>query len=266
MRYHDDDEAKRLGAHPWQLALLKANPSYVSWGPHEDYMLTKGEGWNSPQIHATWADFGPWNLDDLNECVNFYFHIERDAKDCPDCGGSGYHPKGRKIVGTFYRHMCAEVGEPESAAWHDKITQDEVQALVDGNRLYGFTHEFVAGDGWKPKVPAVVPTAAEVNAAQHGRGMGHDAINRHILTAQRMKRELGLEDHRCPRCEGHGSVFTAPEPRLCLTLWWLHPRKGCSRGIEVSSITRDDLPAVQAFLKTAAARNAERFSSLGLIA
>lgn len=266
MRVHDDEEAKHLGAHPWQLALLAANPSYVHWGPHEDYMWKKGEGWDSPLTYATWAEFGPWKLDELNECANFYFHIERDSKDCPQCRGNGYHPSAQKIVGTFYRHMCHEAGEPPSAAWHDKITQDEVQALVDAGRLHDFTHDFIPGEGWKSKVPAVVPTAAEVNSAQHGRGFGHDAINRHILTAQRIKRELGLEDHRCPHCEGHGYVYTAPEPRVCLTLWWMHPRKGASRGIEVSSLTREDLPAVQAFLKEAAARNAERFSNLGLIA
>ena len=266
MRHLDDEEAKRLGAHPWQLALLAANPSYVSWGPHEDYMWTKGEGWNSPMIYDTWHDFGPMGLDDLNECVNFYFSVSRKSEDCAACGGDGYHPSAHRIVNTFYEHMAASIGVSRSEAWCDKITQDEVQALVDANRLYDFTHDFVAGEGWKRKAPAVVPTAAEVNAWQRGRGMGHDAINRHVLTVQRIKRELGLEDHRCPSCEGHGYVYTAPDPHVTLTLWWLHPRKGCSRGIEVNNIQRDELPAVQAFLKEAAARNAARFSNLGLIA
>jgi len=71
MRYEDNEEAKRLNAEPWQLALLKANPSYCGWGPHEDYMGGKGEGWNSRIIVPTWAEFGPWNLDELNECANF---------------------------------------------------------------------------------------------------------------------------------------------------------------------------------------------------
>lgn len=261
MRVYDEEEAAHLGAKPWQLELLGVNPSYVSWGPHEDYMWKDEGGWDSPQIFPTWAEFGSWQLNELNECASFYFHIERDSEECPDCGGSGYHPSARKIVKTFYRHMCHEVGEPPSAAWCDKITQDEVQALVDAGRLRDFTHEFVAGQGWKPRVPAVAPTAAEVNAWQSGQRLGHDAINRHILTAQRIKRVLGLEDHRCPRCEGHG--YTAPEPRLCLTMWWMHPRKGASRGIEVSSLTRDDLPAVQAFLAEAAERNAARFANIG---
>lgn len=266
MRHHDDDEAARMGAEPWMLELLAANPSYLGWGPHEDYMIVRGDGWNSPQTYASWSDFGPWRLDDLNECVNFYFSVNRKAEDCAACGGDGYHPSAHRIVNSFYKHMAAGIGLSESEAWHDKITQDEVQALVDAGRLMDFTHEFVAGEGWKPKVPAAVPTAAEVNAWERGRGIGHDCINRHILTQQRIKRELGLQDHRCPSCEGHGYIYTAPAPHVTLTLWWLHPRKGCSRGIEVNNIQRKELPAVQRFLKEAAQRNADRFTGINLIA
>lgn len=269
MRVYDLDEAKRLNAKHWQLDLLKANPEYVHWGPHEDYMSNTGEGWNGRVIKATWADFGPWALDELNECVNFYFSVQRASVDCIHCGGNGYHPKAQRIVNTFYGHQCHQIGVPESEAWHDKITQDEVQALVDAGRLLDFTHEFTAGEGWKRKEPAVVPTAAEVNAMQSVRGRGfvsHDAINRSILTERRIKRELGLEDHRCPACEGHGYVFTEPEAYVSLTLWWLHPRKGCSRGIEVTRVEQGDLPAVQKFLREAAERNAKRFTGINLIA
>jgi Mg2+-importing ATPase len=47
---------------------------------------------------------------------------------------------------------------------------------------------------------------------------------------------------------------------LGIVLCYLHPRKGCSRGVRVKEIRRDELPAVLAFLKTAADRNAERFA------
>ncbi len=53
MRYFDEDEAARLNAEPWQLALLKANPSYLGWGPHEDYMWKEGSGWDSRIVVPT---------------------------------------------------------------------------------------------------------------------------------------------------------------------------------------------------------------------
>lgn len=248
MRYLDEDEAKKINAEPWQLALLAANPGYLGWGPHEDYMCGKGEGWNSRIIVPTWAEFGPWALDDLNECVNFYFEVSRASEDCKTCGGDGYHPDSVSVTGTFYEHMALERGFPRSAAWHDKITQDEADALVVAGRVK-------AGS-----------TAEQINA-ENGpgrRGMGHDAINRMYLVEARLKR-LGLPK-TCPACEGSGYTYTEPAAHVSLVLWWLHPRKGCSRGIEVTRLERDDLPAVKAFLAEAATRNADRFKGIALIA
>jgi hypothetical protein len=247
MRHYDEDEAKRLNAEPWQIALLKANPDYVSWGPHEDYMCGEGASWSDRIIAPTWDEFGPWKLDDLNECVNFYFEVNRASEECKMCGGNGHHPQAQRIVNTFYRHQCSSVGAPESEAWHYKITQDECDALIE-----------------KRRVPAG-STAAQINAqnAPGARGMGHDAINRMYLIEARLKR-LGLPN-TCPTCEGHGYTHTEPEAHVSLILWWLHPRKGCSRGIEVTRIQRADLPAIRALLRAAADRNSTRFAGVDLI-
>jgi hypothetical protein len=262
MRRFDEDDAKSLNAAEWQLDLLKANPDYVSWGPHEDYMWTKDDdqSWKSRQVFNTWADFGPWKLDELNECVNFYFSVNRESVECSTCGGDGYHPDAAGVVSTFYAHMN-RAGEH----WNDKITQDEVQALVDGGRLMDWTHTFKAGEGWTRNDPPTIPTAAEVNAEQKGGGFfrSHDAINRSILIRTRLKR-MGIPV-TCPTCEGHGYVHTAPAAHVSLTLWWLHPRKGCSRGIEVTNIDQADLLAVQQFLRYAAQRNAQRFGLIDFI-
>lgn len=260
MRDFDESEVEELNAEQWQLDLLKLNPEYVHWGPHEDYMWNEGEGWQGRVIVGSWAEFGPWHLDGLNECVNFYFSVNRADEGCRSCGGNGYHPDAQKIVNSFYEHQCASVGLPRSEAWNDKITQDEVQALVDANRLIDFTSVFIPGEGWKRKDQHSVPTAEEVNEWQRGRYLGHDAINRHILIEARTKR-LGIP-RTCPECNGSGRIFTAPKAHASLTLWWLHPRKGCSRGIEVSRIEESDLPAIFKFLSDAADRNAERFSKI----
>ncbi|MFZ2306801.1 MAG: hypothetical protein WAW73_20195 [Rhodoferax sp.] len=243
MKYFDAEEAAKLNAKPWQVALLDANPSYLGWGPHEDYMCGDKGGWDSRQIVATWEEFGPWNLDDLNECVNFYFEVNRASEDCKHCDGNGYHQDAQIIVNTFYRHQCA----PGQTPWNDKITEDEADALIAAGRAK-------AGE-----------TAATINAAQHGGGfLSHDAINRGILIQARAKRLLGVDGY-CPHCNGEGYVHTAPDATVALILWWLHPRKGCSRGIEISSIQQSELPAVRDFLAEAAKRNAERFSGVSKI-
>lgn len=260
MRHYDEEEAKDLNAAQWQLDLLKLNPEYCSWGPHEDYMWTKDDaGWNGRIIAPTWAEFGPWGLDDLNECVNFYFEVNRASEKCLTCAGNGYHTLAQQVVNSFYSHM-----NDRGEHWHDNITQDEVQALVDGGRLMDFTHTFEVGKGWQKKDPPVVPTATEVNAWSKLGGLrGHDAINRWILTEVRLKR-LGLPKN-CETCTGKGYTFTADHAHASLVLWWLHPRKGCSRGIEVSRIEQDELPAIYAFLHVAAQRNAARFSKIPTI-
>jgi hypothetical protein len=105
MRYADEDEAKKLNAAPWQVELLALNPSYLGWGPHEDYMWTKdSEGWNSCQLFDSWSAFGPWHLDELNECVNFYFSVERASEDCKTCGGNGEHPDAQWVGQSWYSH------------------------------------------------------------------------------------------------------------------------------------------------------------------
>jgi hypothetical protein len=289
---YDNEEAERLGAEPWQLELLAINPSYCSWGPLEDYMITKEgqRGWDASIITPTWKEFS-WSLDDLNECVNFYFHIERASRPCEACDGIGYHTDAQWITESFHGHstpfrsrtgreleaksvltgigvtyrntslfgfpseetlakygpkfrsFCEEMRDGDGQ-WGDKITEDEAKALVKEGR----------GSFGKLK------TASDFNQAQRGRGIGHDCINRSILIEQRCKR-LGVPK-TCPSCDGHAEEFTEAKPHVSLTLWMLHPRKGCSRGIEVSRIERSEIPAALEWLKKAAQRNADRFSGI----
>lgn len=162
-----DDDVKALNAEPWMMALLHLNPSYLHWGPHEDYMCKKGDGWDCPRILPTWADFS-WELNELNECVHFYFSVERASQQCAACDGQGVNP--------------------------------ETKAISDG--FYG----------------------------------------------------------QCSDCGGQGYIYTEPSAHVSLTLWILHPRKGCSRGVEITRISQADLPAIVTWLTTAAERNAERFA------
>lgn len=266
---HDVEESQRLKASEWMLKQLAFNPEYPYWGPHEDYMWKgdgKGAGWDSSVITESWADFGPWKLDELNECANFYFYVDRDRVACPEQGGDcqGYNPETKKISDAFYAHHLPYGSiEHDLVRWCDKITQDEVEALAAAHRLNGFKlHRWDDTQKDWVRTDNPIPTAEEINAQNRAgaRFMGHDAINRCILIKARAKR-LGVWG-QCPKCEGHGEVFTSPTARLGLVLWWLHPRKGASRGIDIKNVTQQDLPKVYAFLKEAAVRNAARFSSI----
>lgn len=151
--------------------------------------------------------------------------------------------------------------------WCDNITEDEVDALIAAGRIHG-GYDREAGV-WKPPSPR--PTAAEVNEVnRNSRYSGslklgpHDGINKMILIEARAKR-LGVWG-MCPTCNGNGYVYTAPAAHAELVLWWLHPRKGCSRGIQISLIEKEDLSDIFSFLKEAADRNAERFSRVVALA
>lgn len=236
----DAEEIERLNAEPWMLDLLALNPRYVYWGPHEDYMWKEGSGWDSRVILSAWSEM--WALDELNECANFYFSVDRAAKKCEPCDGSGHNPATKRIADDFYNHSSHS-----GNGWNDAITQDEVAALWEQGRL-----KFDFKDG--------LPSAERVNQWQRGRGIGHDAINRWILVETRAKR-LGVFG-QCAVCEGHGDVFTAPAAAVSLTLWMLHPRKGCSRGVEIARIEQQELPAVFAWLRAASQRNTDRFGKI----
>ncbi len=121
---------------------------------------------------------------------------------CNLCDGSGYNTATRQIADDFYSFGG------RSHAWKDKITQDEVQALVDQNRLMDFTHTWKQGEGWKRREDGYIPTAEEVNANPNKCGIGgHDGINRSILIEARAKR-LGVFG-KCSVCNGEG---TLPHP------------------------------------------------------
>lgn len=236
---YDIKDAARLQAPDWMLDTLALNPDYVSWGPNEDYMWNEKGGWNSQIFVSTFSDlFNNWQLNDLNEVVNFYFSIDRSTEICKVCDGSGKNLDYTKLDKDWYGFE-----NPENR-WCDKLVQEEVDALWEEGRLnYKFKE--------KPTAELVNKQATQI----------HDAINRWICVEVRAKR-LGISTENCPVCDGAAEVYTEPHPHLQLTLWVLHPRKGASRGVRVMDIKKEEIPEVVAYLKHAALRNADRFSGL----
>jgi hypothetical protein len=174
----------------------------------------------------------------LHKVWEGYLNPDRADVECVDCGGSGYGPAARMIAETFYGYEHQELG------WHDKITQDEVQALVDEGRLMDFTHTWSPDDGWQRRPDGYVPTAAEVNEDQHkhpGRMLGgHDAINRHILIKARCKR-LGIACD-CPACGGHGVISNPDEAECARAKAWLEREPPAGPGWQLWETTSEGSP------------------------
>ncbi len=270
----DLEEINSLNAESWMVDLLSLNPEYTSWGPQEDYMCGEDSGWRSPVETIGWKSFD-LRLNELNEVVNFYFEVQRPSKNCEVCDGDGYHPDAKWVSDSFYKHsspfadnnnaLCPfptdlffhQYNNPELRAfceemsihqcWNDRITQEEVDLLVAEDRL-----RFIS---------AKEMTAEEINKIQRTDGFNsHDAINRCILVRHRCEK-FGIPV-QCDECKGNGYVHISEKAHVNLVLWVLHPRKGASRGWEITHINQEDLPDVFKFLKQAADRNAQRFAKV----
>jgi len=252
---YDQRELEDLNAESWMVELLKMNPDYLGWGIHEDYMWKKEDrGWDSPVKVDTWKEFHEsWELNDLNELVNFYFHIERESQECKACDCSGYNPETKKLYDDFYDFNRT------GSRWIDNITQDEVEALQDAGRLRKWDENLRQWVRFEGLTAEMVNESNKDNSTNRVLS-GHDAINQCILVETRAKR-LGVWG-QCKYCEGRGYIYLEPMARLKLTLWFLHPRKGCSRGVEIQDIKENQLPEVYGYLREAAERNAERFSRI----
>lgn len=259
----DQSDVEILNAEQWQIDLLKLNPEYVFWGCFEDYMSDKKGGWNSAVILNSWKDH--WGLDELNELVNFYFEIYRKNHECEKCEGSGLNQATKQLSDDWYDF--AERGR----RWDTKITDVEVEALMRSGRLRDVSkfrgyfdderNTWVTWDGDK-KVDCEkpeFPTAEAVNIWAGARGIGHDAINKWICVKARAN-HLGVYGS-CDCCTD-GRVYDEPNAKVALQLWYLHPRKGCSRGVYIEDIKQEELPEIFDYLKEAATRNQERFSKV----
>lgn len=235
MRHFEADDCRHLEPEPWMLEALKTNPSYVYWGPHEEYMMG-GSGWSGPLFYDSWTHFGPWNLSELNEVVNFYFHIERDSTKCAVCDGSVYAPETKMIADTFWTD------------WADKITLDELQILIDKGRIKGEANEELLN----------LVNCSNARGTVLGK-YRHDGYNASVLIRTRAER-LGYP-LTCQFCDGDGWIYCG-ETELKLTLWFLVPRKGCSRGVEIGNIREHEVDTIKQWLRGAAERNAQRFAGI----
>ena len=276
---YEKKELENLNAEKWMVDALKMNPDYNSWGNGEDYMETKKTGWNSAiEIESTNDLF---ELDDLNELVNFHFEITRDSINCESCDGSGYNKATKILSDSWYSFDDTEWirisadKRYNNKAWEHHLTEIEIEALVKEGRLgtdiIGYSVRFNKENNqwsrydnreWTLCEQPKYPTPEAVNKWSL-EGFGHDSINRFICVEARAK-HLGVYGH-CNKCDGKGYIYTEPKAHLALQLWYLHPRKGASRGVLLNNVEENEFNKTIEYLQDAAKRNANRFSKLQLI-
>lgn len=147
------------------------------------------------------------------------------SQTCKACDGSGLNPATKKLSDDWYTHLRTDGKE----GWGKHLEQEDVQALIDADRLWDFTRvprtpeqvEIVrqkiaaGGNSWLPESNGFVPTAEEVNAWNREH-FGHDACNRWICVEARAKR-LGIYGN-CAYCED-GEIWATEEIRKLHDAW-----------------------------------------------
>lgn len=139
------------------------------------------------------------------------------SQKCESCDQSGYNEATKKISDDWYSFDKTEWIYPlgpdkkryNNLAWSNHITDLEVKALLESERLTDFTHTWSREEGWKKKDPECVPTAEEVNKWNREGSMRHDGCNRHICVEARAK-SLGVYGF-CEVCNGEGHIFQSKE-------------------------------------------------------
>lgn len=191
-------------------------PSYLSPDKFDEVKCPdckNGYSERAQYLHDLWYGYVPFNPEDTgstrltNSTPAVRAFAERNISNAPDYYGGG------EIATVLEAQRLADLW---NAMWMHHITQDDADALIDGGRLYDFTHTVVPGKDWQPKDPPVRPTAAEVNEWSL-RGFGHDAINAMIVVRARCRRE-GVELH-CASCDGHGSTEAYEGQRAEAEAW-----------------------------------------------
>lgn len=97
-----------------------------------------------------------------------------------------------------------------NSAWGHHLSDDDVEALIEANRLWDFTRRPLSPDqethpnGWTKEWNGYTPTAAEVNRWSI-RTIGHDSGNAYVCVCARCERD-GYSS-TCDSCGGDGTLW-----------------------------------------------------------
>ena len=214
--------------------LAISEPFYNGWGNGCNYMRKNNAQWNSDVELDSIDDM--WELDELNEVVNFYFMAERKVKECPLCNGCGLSQKS--IIERDNLH-------------YDKhnLTEEDLDALIKV--------------GWFKSYCKNPESVSELLMNPEFLYFNIDALRMHTILKNRAK--LGKYDYLCSECKGEGELSLESEYHLALQLWHIYPRKSASCGVLIHNIKESDLPKVFSLLNTARERFNQKLNRIEML-
>jgi hypothetical protein len=175
----------------------------------------EGSGY-SPQakhLHERWYGYVPF---DPAETGSEPFTIEtpevRALAERNVASSPGFYGQGDPAIFAEARRLA----RLWNRAWSHHLAQEDVDALIAGDRLRDFTHTWTKANGWQPKDPEHVVTAAEVNRWSIV-GFGHDSISCHIVIKAKCERD-GVS-HLCAECGGEGYIERWKGQRAMADAW-----------------------------------------------
>lgn len=124
---------------------------------------------------------------------------ERNVSRSPE-----YYGQGEYVINKEAIRLCNLF----NAQWNHHLDQEDVNALVEAERLMDFTHTWSRENGWVEKSPKYIPTAKEVNDWSIS-GMGHDSCNSYVCIKAACKK-LGVST-TCEHCQGSATVWPSEE-------------------------------------------------------
>lgn len=266
---------------------------YTGWGPNEDYLAKEGASWDC-LVELTPEEFiDKWQVDDLNFPVDFYFSLTVGAQECAACNGEGLNQETSRIKEEWYgfhnEHWVKNPYRKNSTynnnAWEYHLEEPEVVALLKSGRLsdvaikttavqdgsrktrrYRFDEErnqWIGTFNIDGKIKTLDVNEPEfvspdvVNEWAKKEIMSHDGINAWICIKSKAKR-LGVFGH-CKHCEGDGRIVLT-EPRIDLSIWWAHPRKGATRALVVEGVEEKHITQIKEIMRKGAEANLKRFN------
>lgn len=141
--------------------------------------------------------------------------------DCHECSGRGYSKEALELEDRWF-------------SWGENLqyslTQEDIQALVDANRLWDFTRvpindeqreivkkKVASGENsWLPFNNGRIPSAQEVNEWAKN-GFGHDAVNRMVVIEARLrKKDI---PYLCNVCSGDGVLWQTDKLKKASEAW-----------------------------------------------
>ena len=164
-----------------------------------------GSSPHAQMLHDRWYGNAPFSPDETGstsltpETPEVRAFAERNVDNAP-----GYYGHGEAAIVREGERLS----QMWNTQWNHHLAQEDVDALVEADRLRDLTHDFnpeaEGHDRWTPHGRPV--TAEQVNAWSIG-GFGHDSINCWVVTGAACER--AGQPERCEICEGHGDIATA---------------------------------------------------------